>query len=47
MPATDTLPHTIPAKGLPADRQEYLYEKVRRFCYNAAAKEATCPEPSD
>ena len=38
-------PNQVPPKGLTAERQWYLYDKIRQFCPDAS-KDLTCPLPS-
>ena len=45
LPPSDTLPEVVPPKGLSAERQWYLYEKIRSFCPDNS-KDMTCPFPS-
>lgn len=33
------------AKGLDHNRQWYLYDEIRQFCYSDSAKDLTCPKP--
>ena len=42
---SDTLPEVVLPKGLSAERQWYLYEKIRSFCPDNS-KDKTCPLPS-
>ena len=39
------LPTQIHPKGLDAERQWYLYEKIRPFCSSVLAADITCPKP--
>ena len=41
----DILPEVVQPRGLTAERQWYLYEKIREFC-PGAPKDKTCPLPS-
>ena len=41
----DILPEVVQPRGLRAERQWYLYEKIREFCLGAS-KDKTCPLPS-
>ena len=41
----DILPEVVQPRGLTAERQWYLYEKIREFC-PGASKDKTCPLPS-
>ena len=40
------LPPSLPAPGLSAERQQYLYDKIRPFC-RPDARDTTCPRPQD
>ncbi len=44
-PVVTDLPPVITPKGLSADRQWYLYEKIRPYCQEYSA-DITCPLPS-
>ncbi len=44
-PVANDLPPVITPKGLSADRQWYLYEKIRPYCHEYSA-DNTCPLPS-
>ena len=35
----------IHASGLDNERQWYLYEEIRDFCYSEIAKDIACPKP--
>ena len=40
-----SMPPVIPPKGLTADRQWYLYDRIREFCPDNC-KDKACPKPS-
>ena len=44
-PTRHQLPDTVTPAGLPPERQQYLFEKIREFC-PAECQDAVCPEPS-
>ena len=41
----DILPEVVQPRSLTAEKQWYLYEKIREFC-PGASKDKTCPLPS-
>ncbi len=43
-PDPHELPNVVLPKGLPAERQWYLYEKIRPYC-SYETKDVTCPLP--
>ena len=45
IPPQHDMPSTIAPKGLPAERQWYLYDKIREYCPEDS-KDKTCPLPS-
>jgi hypothetical protein len=45
IPSPSTLPEQIFPKGLPLQRQWYLYDKIREYC-SPETKDITCPLPS-
>ena len=40
------MPPTITPAGMSAERQHYLYEKIRPFCSSEEAAALTCPRPA-